>query len=76
MIVDVLLFQAAVLLGAWVSWRIMAGGKGSGLLWSALGLLLLLGVWALFVWWTYDPPVLPIFIDPTNGTTGLPVNGE
>ena len=76
MIVDVLLFQAAVLLGAWVSWRIMAGGKGSGLLWSVLGLLLLLGVWALFVWWTYDPPVLPIFIDPTNGTTGLPVNGE
>ena len=32
MIVDVVLFQAAVLLGAWVSWRIMAGGKGSGLL--------------------------------------------
>ena len=76
MIVDVVLFQAAVLLGAWVSWRIMAGGKGSGLLWSVLGLLLLLGVWALFVWWTYDPPVLPVFIDPTNGTTGLPVNGE
>ena len=75
MIVDVVLFQAAVLLGAWVSWRIMAGGKGSGLLWSVLGLLILLAVWALFVWWTYDPPVLPIFIDPTNGTTGLPVPG-
>lgn len=76
MIVDVLLFQAAVLLGAWVSWRIMAGGKGTGLLWSVLGLLILLGVWALFVWWTYDPPMLPIFTDPANGTVGLPLNGE
>lgn len=76
MIVDVLLFQAAVLLGAWVSWRIMAGEKGTGLLWSVLGLLILLGVWALFVWWTYDPPMLPIFTDPANGTVGLPLNGE
>lgn len=76
MIVDVLLFQVAVLLGAWVSWQIMAGGKVTGLLWSVLGLLILLGVWALFVWWTYDPPVLPIFTDPANGTVGLPLNEE
>ena len=76
MLVDVLLFQTAVLLGAWVSWRITARGKGSGLLWSLLGLLLLLGIWALFVWWTYDPPLLPIFTDPTNGTVGLPITGE
>ena len=76
MLVDVLLFQTAVLLGAWVSWRIMAKGKASGLLWSLLGLLLLLGIWALFVWWTYDPPLLPIFTDPTNGAAGLPITGE
>lgn len=76
MLVDVLLFQMAVLLGAWVSWRIMAKGKASGLLWSLLGLLLLLGIWALFVWWTYDPPLLPIFTDPTNGAAGLPITGE
>ena len=76
MLVDVLLFQMAVLLGAWVSWRIIAKGKGSGLLWSLLGLLLLLGIWALFVWWTYDPPLLPIFTDPTNGAAGLPITGE
>lgn len=75
-LVDVLLFQTAVLLGAWVSWRIMAKGKASGLLWSLLGLLLLLGIWALFVWWTYDPPLLPIFTDPTNGAAGLPITGE
>ena len=76
MIADVVLFQAAVLLGAWLSWRIMAAGKLTGLLWSILGALVLLGVWGLFLWWTFDPPVLPIFIDPTNGTVGLPAAGQ
>ena len=76
MIADVVLFQAAVLLGAWLSWRIMAAGKLTGPLWSILGALVLLGVWGLFLWWTFDPPVLPIFIDPTNGTVGLPAAGQ
>ena len=75
MIVDVVLFQAAVLLGALVSWRVLAKNKLTGPIWGAVGLLLLLGVAALFVWWTYAPPVLPIFIDPTNGTVGLPAIG-
>lgn len=76
MITDVVLFQAAVLLGAWLSWRIMAAGKLTGPLWSILGALVLLGVWGLFLWWTFDPPVLPIFIDPTNGAVGLPAAGQ
>ena len=75
MIVDVVLFQAAVLLGALVSWRVLAKNKLTGPIWGAVGLLLLLGVAALFVWWTYAPPVLPLFIDPTNGTVGLPAIG-
>lgn len=76
MVADVVLFQAAVLLGAWVSWQVQRKNKLTGPLWGALGLALLLGVWALFVWWTYDPPVLPLFIDPTTGTVGLPVAGQ
>ena len=60
-----------VLLGAWVSWRILAKGSCIGPVWSAVGLLLLLGVWALAVWWTYDPPQLPLFTDPITGQTGL-----
>ena len=71
MIVDVLLFQAAVLLGARISWRILAKGSCIGPVWSAVGLLLLLGIWALAVWWTYDPPQLPLFTDPITGQTGL-----
>ena len=73
MVVDVVLFQAAVLLGAWVSWQVQRKNKLTGPLWGALGLALLLGIWALFVWWTYDPPQLPVFIDPTDGTRGLTV---
>ena len=48
MIVDVVLFQAAVLLGALVSWRVLAKNKLTGPIWGAVGLLLLLGVAALF----------------------------
>ena len=76
MIVDVLLFQAAVLLGAWISWRIMKSGKCMSFTLSVFGLLILLGIWALFVWWTYDPPQLPLFTDPVTGQTGIPPAGE
>ena len=76
MIVDVLLFQAAVLLGAWISWRIMKSDKCMSFTLSVFGLLILLGIWALFVWWTYDPPQLPLFTDPVTGQTGIPPAGE
>lgn len=71
MLVDVLLFQAAVLLGALVSWCVIRSGILSGPVWSIVGLLVLLGVWALMVWWTYMPPLLPVFIDPVDGTAGV-----
>ena len=75
MIVDVLLFQAAVLLAVWVSWRIQAKTVLSGAVWAVVGVLILLGIWVLAVWWTYDPPLLPLFIDPISGTTGIPPLG-
>lgn len=70
-IADILLFQAAVLLSALISWHLMAKGRFSAPLWSVLGLLLLLGLWALAVWWTFAPPPLPLFTDPTTGTAGV-----
>ena len=73
MVVDVVLFQAAVVLAAVVSWRVQAKGKLSGAAWNVLGLAILLGVWALFLWWTYAPPALPVFTDPTDGTRGVAV---
>lgn len=73
-LVDVLLFQAAVLLGALVSWRVMVSGALNSPVWGAAGLLVLLGVWALMVWWTYAPPLLPVFTDPVDGSVGIFIN--
>ena len=72
---SVLMARALGLLAGLVTIRVLAKNKLTGPIWGAVGLLLLLGVAALFVWWTYAPPVLPIFIDPTNGTVGLPAIG-
>ena len=33
----------------------------------------LLAVWGLAIWWTYAPPQLPLFVDPTDGSRGIPL---
>ena len=33
-------------------------------------LSVLLAVTALFLWWTYRPPQLPLFTDPVTGQVG------
>lgn len=70
-LVNIIIFQVAVLLAFWVSWRIQNKRKWSGRLWQWLGGLFLLGVCVLFVVWSYDPPQLPVFIDPLTGRIGL-----
>ena len=35
-----------------------------------LSALLLLALAALFVWWTFAPPALPLFTDPVTGLRG------
>ena len=37
-----------------------------------LSLLLLLGIGALFVYFTFMPPAYPLFLDPVTGTYGIP----
>ena len=49
MIVDILIFQVSVLLSFWVSWSLQKRRRLSGAGWTVLGLLVLLGVWALFL---------------------------
>lgn len=71
-LVDVLIFQIAVLLAFWCSRRVNKTTGLRGLGWNLLGLLLLLGIWAVFVMWTYAPPSLPLFTDPQTGQTGIP----
>lgn len=71
-LVNVLIFQVAVLLAFFVSWRVQDRGKLRGKGWAALGVLVLLSMAALAVYWTYFPPALPLFTDPQTGQTGQP----
>ena len=61
----------AVLLGFWVSWTLQRRRQLSGAGWTVLGLLMLLGVWALFLLFTFRAPDLPLFIDPLTGLRGI-----
>ena len=70
MIVDILIFQAAVLLAFWVSWALQRRRRLCGAGWTVLGLLTLLFVWALFLLFTFRAPDLPLFVDPRTGTRG------
>ena len=71
--VDVLIFQLAVLLAFWVSWSVQARRVLDGPVWQILGGVTLLAVWGLAIWWTYAPSQLPLFVDPTDGSRGIPL---
>ena len=71
-VVNVLIFQAAVLLAFWVSTALQKRGTLTAPVWQAAGVLVLAAVSTAFVVWTASPPELPVFIDPTNGTRGIP----
>ena len=71
MIVDILIFQVSVLLAFWVSRVLQKGRRLAGGAWTVAGLLVLLGIWAAFLLFTFRPPELAIFIDPVTGTRGI-----
>ena len=70
-VVNVLIFQAAVLAAWLVSSGLQRRGSLSAPLWQGLGILVQLGAAAAFAVWTASPPELPLFVDPTNGTRGV-----
>lgn len=69
-LVNILIFQLAVLLAFGVSTALQRRRRLSAPLWQVLGGLVLAGLAALFVGWTFAPPPLPLFIDPTTGMAG------
>ena len=70
-VVNILIFQTAVLLAFWVSTALQRRGALTGPVWQAAAVLVLLGTCAAFAVWTVLPPELPVFTDPTAGTRGV-----
>ncbi len=58
---DIAVFLLAAAAGTAVSRYLLKVGRPAGVLWQIAGGLVLLGVGGLFLWWTYDPPLLPLF---------------
>lgn len=70
-VVNVLIFQAAVLLAFWVSTALQKRGTLTAPVWQAVGVLVMAALCAAFVLWTVSPPALPVFTDPVDGTRGV-----
>lgn len=71
-LVNITIFQLAVLLAFAVSWYMQKHHCLSAPLWQLAGGIMLVGLAALFVLWTFQPPELPVFIDPRTGLRGHP----
>ncbi len=71
-VVNILIFQAAVLLAYFVSVSLQKSARLSSISFQILGILLHLLAALAFLFFTSSPPALPLFVDPTNGTRGIP----
>lgn len=71
-VVNILIFQAAVLLAYFVSVALQKSARLSSVPFQILGILLHLLAALAFLFFTSFPPSLPLFVDPTNGTRGIP----
>lgn len=71
-VVNILIFQAAVLLAYFVSASLQKSARLSSIPFQILGILLHLLAAFAFLFFTSFPPSLPLFVDPTNGTRGIP----
>lgn len=71
-VVNILIFQAAVLLAYFVSASLQKSACLSSVPFQILGILLHLLAALAFLFFTSFPPSLPLFVDPTNGTRGIP----
>lgn len=69
-LVNIIIFQLAVLLAFGVSFSLRRRRRLSGRLWQILGGAVLVSVTALLIWWTFAPPLLPLFVDPVTGLAG------
>lgn len=70
-LVDILIFQLTVLAAFAVTWRMEKRSLLWGAVWQILAAAVLVVIAVLFVWWTFDPPQVPLFVDPVTGLAGI-----
>ena len=70
-ILNIIIFQLAVLMAFFITWRLLDKGRLQGTVWSVLGGAVLLAMLALAVYRTYFPVEIPLFIDPLTGKAGI-----
>ena len=69
--VNITIFFLADALLYFVSYRLLTDGALRGGAMQLIGFLLLWALLFTFVWFTYHPPHLPLFLDPVSGCYGL-----
>ena len=70
-LVNIAIFQLAVLSGFGVTRYLWERRWLSTAAWQIPGAAVLLAAAVLFVRWTFAPPPLPLFIDPVTGAAGI-----
>ena len=70
-LVNILIFQLAVLAAFAVTRCVKRSGLLCGALWQILAALLLAVLAVLFFRWTFEPPQAPLFVDPVTGLAGI-----
>lgn len=68
--IDILTFLIAVILGQIISYKIMSSKKLSDFSEKSSFILIIIII-IIFMIFTFNPPHIPIFKDPTNGTYGV-----
>lgn len=68
---NVAIFQVAAIAAFLVSAALQRNGGWRGGSWQVLGAIVLIGIAVCFVVFLYQPPDLPLFIDPTTGQRGI-----
>ena len=69
--VNITIFFLADALLYFVSYRLLTDGALRGGAMQLIGFILLWALLFTFVWFTYRPPYLPLFLDPVSGCYGL-----
>jgi hypothetical protein len=71
LVLDILIFIVAVVIGQLASYKLMIWKKGASKVYTVFSIIALILLASLFVIFTFYPPRLPIFQDPISGGYGI-----